>query len=153
MIPFVRTAWELKEINKMVKKVGLERNEKFKLWIMVEVPSSAILVEEFIKDIDGVSIGSNDLTQLVLGVDRDSAILGERWFYELDPAVLWCLERVVTTCKKNGKTASICGQAPSFYPELTKKLVKWGTTSISVNPDVVGKTRHIVAGVEKELKK
>jgi len=153
MIPFVRTAWELKEINKIVKKVGLERNEKFKLWIMVEVPSSAILIEGFIKDIDGVSIGSNDLTQLVLGVDRDSAILGERWFYELDPAVLWCIKRVVTTCKKHNVTASICGQAPSFYPELTKKLVKWGTTSISVNPDVVGKTRHIVAEVEKELKK
>ncbi len=153
MIPFVRTTWELKTIKKIIEEVGLHQDKKFKLWIMVEVPSSAILIEEFIKDIDGVSIGSNDLTQLVLGVDRDSAILGKRWFHELDPAVLWCIERVVKTCKKSGVTASICGQAPSFYPELTKKLVEWGINSISVNPDVVDKTRHIVADCEKGLKR
>ena len=152
MIPFVRTTWELKEIRKLIEKVGLKQDKKFKLWIMVEVPSSAILIEEFIKEgIDGVSIGSNDLTQLVLGVDRDSAILGEKWFYELDPAVLWCLERVVKTCKKNGVTCSICGQAPSFYPELTKKLFSWGITSISVNPDVVDKTRYIVGKCEGKV--
>jgi len=152
MIPFVRTTWELKEISKIIEKVGLTKDEKFKIWIMVEVPSSAILIEDFIKEgIDGVSIGSNDLTQLVLGVDRDSATLGGRWFNELDPTVLWCLERVVKTCKKHKITSSICGQAPSFYPELTKKLVKWGITSISVNPDVVDKTRHIVAECEGRL--
>jgi len=152
MIPFVRTAWELKEIKKIIEKVGLRQDKKFKLWIMVEVPSSAILIEDFIKEgIDGVSIGSNDLTQLVLGVDRDSAILGEKWFYELDPAVLWCIERVVKTCKKHGVTVSICGQAPSFYPELTKKLVSWGITSISVNPDVVDKTRYIVGQCEGKV--
>jgi pyruvate,water dikinase len=152
MIPFVRTTWELKEIRKIIEIFDLTKDRKFKLWIMVEVPSSAILIEDFIKEgIDGVSIGSNDLTQLVLGVDRDSATLGERWFYELDPAVLWCIEKVVKTCKKHKITSSICGQAPSFYPELTRKLIKWGITSVSVNPDVVDKTRYIVAECEGKL--
>ncbi|MCX8178461.1 MAG: phosphoenolpyruvate synthase [Candidatus Aenigmarchaeota archaeon] len=152
MIPFVRTLWELDEIKKIIDKVGLSKDKKFKLWIMVEVPSAAILIEEFCKKgIDGVSIGSNDLTQLVLGVDRDSAILGQRWFNELDPAVLWSLERIVKSCKKYNVTCSICGQAPSVYPELTRKLVKWGITSVSVNPDVVDKTRHIVAEAEKGI--
>jgi pyruvate,water dikinase len=149
MIPFVRTTWEMRIIKRIIERVGLNKDKKFKLWIMVEVPSSAILIDKFIKDVDGVSIGSNDLTQLTLGVDRDSAILGQRWFHELDPAVLWCIERVIKTCKKHDVTSSICGQAPSFYPELTRKLVKWGVTSISVNPDVVDKTRHIVAQCEK----
>jgi pyruvate,water dikinase len=152
MIPFVRTTWELDEIKKIIDKVGLSKDKKFKLWIMVEVPSAAILIEEFCKKgIDGVSIGSNDLTQLILGVDRDSAILGKKWFNELDPAVLWAIERVVKTCKKYRVTCSICGQAPSVYPELTKMLVKWGVTSVSVNPDVVDKTRHVVAEAEKGL--
>ncbi len=152
MIPFVRTLWELDEIKKIVDKVGLSKDKKFKLWIMVEVPSAAILIEEFCKKgIDGVSIGSNDLTQLILGVDRDSAILGQKWFNEMDPAVLWALERIVKACKKHKVTCSICGQAPSVYPELTKMLVKWGVTSVSVNPDVVDKTRHIVAEAERGI--
>jgi len=152
MIPFVRATWELRQIRMIIKNMGLLDNKTFKLWIMIEVPSSAILIESFIREgIDGVSIGSNDLTQLVLGVDRDSSTLGKRWFYELDPAVIWCLERVVRTCKKYGVTSSICGQAPSFYPDLTRKLVKWGITSVSVNPDVVDKTRNIVADCEKGL--
>jgi len=150
MIPFVRAAWELRQIRMIIKEIGLLDDKTFKLWIMVEVPSSAILIESFIREgINGVSIGSNDLTQLVLGVDRDSSTLGKRWFYELDPAVIWCLERVVKTCRKYRVTSSICGQAPSFYPDLTKKLVKWGITSVSVNPDVVDKTRDIVANAEK----
>ena len=149
MIPFVRTAWELRYIKMFIRRADLHDQKNFKLWIMVEVPSSAILIEEFIKEgIDGVSIGSNDLTQLTLGVDRDSSTM-KRWFYELDPAVLWCIKRVVKTCKKHGVTSSICGQAPSFYPELTKKLVKWGITSVSVNPDVVDKARRIVGEAEK----
>src|SRR3989344_5892019 len=149
MIPFIRSAWELREIKGIIRNAGLYDYPKFKLWIMVEVPSTAILIEDFIREgIDGVSIGSNDLTQLTLGVDRDSAMLAQRWFNELDPAVLWCIERVVKTCAKTGITCSICGQAPSYYPELAKKLVEWGTTSISVNADAVEKTRHIVAKAE-----
>lgn len=152
MIPFIRSAWELREIKNTIKTAGLYDYPKFKLWIMVEVPSTAILIEDFIREgIDGVSIGSNDLTQLTLGVDRDSAMLAERWFNELDPAVLWCIERVVKACAKNGVTCSICGQAPSYYPDLAKKLVQWGTTSISVNADAVDKIRHIVAQAEKSL--
>ncbi|OGI14837.1 hypothetical protein A3K63_03955 [Candidatus Micrarchaeota archaeon RBG_16_49_10] len=153
MIPFVRTTWEIREIRKSLEKIGLKQDKKFKFWIMVEVPSTAILIEEFIKEgIDGVSIGSNDLTQLILGVDRDSSLLGERWFSELDPAVIWAIERVVKSCKEHGITSSICGQAPSVYPELTKKLVGWGITSVSVNPDVVDKTRHIVGVAEGKVK-
>ncbi|MBU5687872.1 MAG: phosphoenolpyruvate synthase [Candidatus Aenigmarchaeota archaeon] len=152
MIPFVRTLWELDEIKKIIDKVGLSKDKKFKLWIMVEVPSAAILIEEFCKKgIDGVSIGSNDLTQLILGVDRDSAILGEKWFNELDPAVLWALERIIKTCKKYKVTCSICGQLPSTHPEIVKQLVKWGVTSVSVNPDVVDKVRSVVAEAEKGL--
>lgn len=151
MIPFVRTTWELKQIKLMVDHAGLREDKKFQLWIMVEVPSSAILIEDFIKEgIDGISIGTNDLTQFVLATDRDSSTM-KRWFYEQDPAVLWCIKRVIKACRKNGITSSICGQAPSFYPELTRKLVKWGITSISVNPDVVDKTRRIVAESEKGL--
>ncbi|MEM5799177.1 MAG: phosphoenolpyruvate synthase [Candidatus Aenigmatarchaeota archaeon] len=152
MIPFVRTLWELDEIKKIIDKVGLSKDKKFKLWIMVEVPSAAILIEDFCKKgIDGVSIGSNDLTQLILGVDRDSAILGEKWFNEMDPAVLWALERIIKTCKKYKITCSICGQLPSTHPEIVKQLVKWGVTSVSVNPDVVDKVRSIVAEAEKGL--
>lgn len=151
MIPFVRTVWELREIKLIIDKVGLTKDKKFKLWIMVETPSSAIMIDQFIKEgIDGVSIGSNDLTQLVLGVDRDSAILGEKWFNELDPAVLWCLEKVIKTCKKYGVTSSICGQLPSTHPEIVNKLVRWGITSVSVNPDVVDKVRHIIGEAEKK---
>ncbi|MBD3155579.1 MAG: phosphoenolpyruvate synthase [Candidatus Aenigmarchaeota archaeon] len=149
MIPFVRTIWELRQIKMMIKESGLSDDNKFQLWIMVEVPSSAILIEDFIKEgIDGISIGTNDLTQFVLAVDRDSKTL-KRWFYEQDPAVMWCIKRVIKTCKKQGISSSICGQAPSFYPELTKNLVKWGITSISVNPDAVNKTRKIVSDAEK----
>ncbi|MBS3053946.1 MAG: phosphoenolpyruvate synthase [Candidatus Aenigmarchaeota archaeon] len=152
MIPFIRSAWELREIKSIIRASGLYDCPKFRLWIMVEVPSTAILIEDFIREgIDGVSIGSNDLTQLTLGVDRDSAMLAERWFNELDPAVLWCIERVVKACAKKGITCSICGQAPSYYPDLAKKLVQWGTTSISVNADAIDKTRHVVAQAEKLL--
>lgn len=153
MIPFVRSLWEIKEIRKSLEKVDLKQSKNFKLWIMVEVPSTVVLIDDFINEgIDGVSIGSNDLTQLTLGVDRDSALLGSRWFNELDPAVLWSIEKVVKSCKKHGITSSICGQAPSVYPDLTKKLVKWGITSISVNPDVVDKTRYIVGKAEGKVK-
>ncbi|MEM5793563.1 MAG: phosphoenolpyruvate synthase [Candidatus Aenigmatarchaeota archaeon] len=150
MIPFLRTTWELRRIKMILREVGLLEDRTFKLWIMIEVPSSAILIEEFLKEgVDGVSIGSNDLTQLVLGVDRDSTILGKRWFYESDPAVVWCLERVVKTCKKYKVPCSICGEAPNLYPELTRQLVKWGVTSISVNPDSIDRIRRIVSDAEK----
>jgi pyruvate,water dikinase len=119
--------------------------------MMVEVPSNVVILEDFAKvGIDGVSIGSNDLTMLTLGVDRDNEKISAG-FDELNPAVLWMLERTIKKCHKLGLTSSICGQAPSDYPELTRQLVKWGITSISVNPDVIPQTRQLIYEAEKEI--
>jgi len=151
MLPFVRTVEELTEVKKLVSAAGLRRSANFKLWMMVEIPSNVISLEDFIKvGIDGVSVGTNDLTMLTLGVDRDNEQVAAV-YDELDPAVLWSLERVVKTCAKHKITSSICGQAPSEYPSLVKKLVKWGMTSVSVSPDVIGKTREIVHEAELDL--
>ena len=153
MIPFVRTPEELKQVKKIVTANGLSRSASFQLWLMVEIPSNVILLEEFLKvGIDGVSIGSNDLTMLILGVDRDNAALAEL-FNEQDPAVSWALEKVIKICHKKGVTVSICGQAPSVYPDLVEKLVQWGITSLSVNPDAIERTRSLVYEVEKKLVK
>ncbi|PIS21970.1 phosphoenolpyruvate synthase [candidate division WWE3 bacterium CG08_land_8_20_14_0_20_41_10] len=151
MIPFVRTVEQLREVKKLISAGGLRRSGMFKLWMMVEIPSNVILLDDFIDEgIDGVSIGTNDLTMLTLGVDRDNAKVAGV-YNELDPAVLWSLEKIVTTCKKRKITCSVCGQAPSEYPELVEKLVKWGVTSVSVSPDVVEKTRGIVYNAEHKL--
>lgn len=153
MLPFVRTVDQLKQAKKLLSSFGLTRRGSFKLWMMVEIPSNVIMLQEFIDaGIDGVSIGSNDLTMLTLGVDRDNSRVANV-YNELDPAVLWSLERIATICKKNGISCSICGQAPSEYPDLVKKLTEWGITSVSVSPDVIGKTRKIVFDAEKELMK
>ncbi|MDD4874012.1 MAG: phosphoenolpyruvate synthase [Dehalococcoidales bacterium] len=151
MIPFVRTVEELKRTKAILEQEGLIRSEDFKLWMMVEVPSNIFLMEKFLSvGIDGISIGSNDLTQLILGVDRDSARLAST-FDERNEAVMIALERAITVAKSMGVTASICGQAPSVYPELTEKLVSWGITSISVSPDMIGTTREIIAKAEAKL--
>ena len=150
MIPFCRTVNEFLEVKKIVNSLGLRRSGDFHLWMMCEIPSNVILLEDFIKSgIDGVSIGSNDLTMLTLGVDRDNSKISQN-YNEMDPAVLWLLEKIVKTCAKNNVTCSICGQAPSNYPELTEKLVNWGITSVSIAPDVIDKTRHIVYLAEKK---
>ncbi|PKH46779.1 phosphoenolpyruvate synthase [Dehalococcoides mccartyi] len=123
MLPFVRTVDELVKVKRILEDEGLKRGPDFKLWMMVEVPSNIFLIDKFIDaGIDGISIGSNDLTQLILGVDRDSEMLRET-FDERNEAVLVALEKAVTTAARRGITASICGQAPSVYPELTEKLV------------------------------
>ena len=120
--------------------------------MMVEVPSNIFLMEKFIAvGIDGISIGSNDLTQLILGTDRDSQKLSHI-FDERNEAVQMALEKAVTTAKKMGITCSICGQAPSVYPELTEKLVQWGITSVSVSPDMIDVTREIIAKIEAKQK-
>ena len=151
MIPFIRTVEELQQIKLILSEAGLRRSGTFKLWIMVEVPSTVILLEDFIKEgIDGVSIGSNDLTMLIMGVDRDNYKVANV-YDENNPAVLWALEKIVRTCAENEITCSICGQAPSEYPELVEKLVTWGVTSVSVNPDVIEKTREIVYNAEKKV--
>ena len=151
MIPFVRTVAELAGTVKIMEGEGLKRSDKFKLWMMCEVPSNVILLEKFIAvGIDGISIGSNDLTQLTLGIDRDSAKLAST-FDERNEAVMMSIEKVVRTCKSLGVTCSICGQAPSVYPEITEKLVEWGITSVSVSPDMIDITRDIIAAAEAKL--
>ncbi|MFZ5424820.1 MAG: phosphoenolpyruvate synthase [Patescibacteria group bacterium] len=151
MLPFVRTLDQLKDMKHLLSTLGLKRSASFKLWMMVEIPSNVLLLDEFIDiGIDGVSIGTNDLTMLTLGVDRDNEKVA-KVYTEMDPAVLKSLEIIVTTCKKRGITCSICGQAPSVYPELVEKLVDWGITSVSVSPDVLAKTRGIVYEAEKKL--
>ncbi len=152
MVPFVRTVNELEQTIKILEQEGLKRSHDFKLWMMVEVPSNIFLMEKFLKvGIDGISIGSNDLTQLILGIDRDSAKLAKT-FDERNEAVLIALEMAIKVSKSMGVTSSICGQAPSVYPELTEKLVSWGITSVSVSPDMIGTTREIIARAEKKLK-
>lgn len=148
MIPFVRTPHELFQVKKLIADHGLLRSPTFKLFMMVEIPSNVILLDKFIDiGIDGISIGSNDLTMLTLGLDRDNGEVA-RDFNELDPAVLWSLKRAITKAKKRGVMASICGQAPSNHPELVEKLVKWGVTSISVSPDAIDRTREIISWAE-----
>ncbi|VVB58454.1 putative phosphoenolpyruvate synthase [Candidatus Anstonella stagnisolia] len=151
MIPFVRRIGEIRAVKDILKSVGIHRTRDFGLWIMVEVPSTVFLIDDFCKEgIDGVSIGSNDLTQLILGIDRDNSTLADG-FDERNAAVLKAIETVVKTCKKNGVTCSICGQGPSVYPDFAEKLVGFGITSMSVNPDAVERTRRIVASAEQKV--
>ena len=151
MIPFVRRIGEMRAIKDILREMEIYQTRDFKLWIMVEVPSTVVLIDQFCKEgIDGVSIGTNDLTQLTLGIDRDNATLA-KGFDERNEAVLRSLKHVITTCKKYGVTTSLCGQAPSVYPEFAEKLVEYGTTSMSVNPDAVERTRKIVASAEKKI--
>ncbi len=153
MIPFVRRTDEFAKVKEMVEKSGLNKaaDPDFKLWIMVEVPSAVIEIEKYCQmGIDGVSIGSNDLTQLLLGLDRDSSAVAEE-FDERYPAVQDFIKKTVETCRNYGVTCSICGQAPSVYPEVAQKMVEYGATSISVNPDMIEQTRKLVAGVEEKI--
>jgi len=153
MLPFVRTTWEVEKALAIMKEEGLERSRDFKVWLMAETPSIVLLADEFSKlDIDGYSIGSNDLTQGVLMADRDSGLLADMgYFDERDPAVKRAIEMLIKVAHKYGKTVSICGQAPSVYPEFTEFLVRTGIDSISVNPDVVVATRELVASVERKI--
>lgn len=151
MIPFVRTPAELKGVKQLLAEHGLIRGDEFKLWMMVEVPSNVIILDKFIDvGIDGISIGSNDLTQLVLGIDRDSEMLADS-FDERNEAVMAAIQTAVAVARRRGITVSICGQAPSVYPEVTEKLVEWGVTSVSVSPDMIDQTREIIANAEAKL--
>ncbi len=153
MIPFVSSVEEMSEVKKLVAASGLHRGSSFKLLMMVEIPANVILLDDFLDvGLDGVSIGSNDLTMLILGTDRDNSEVASQ-FDERNPAVLWALEKTVKTCAKRKVLCGICGQAPSQYPELVEKLVSWGITSISVNPDAIDRTREIIYHAEeKEIK-
>ena len=152
MLPFVRTTWELEKVKGIMAEEGLVQNENFKIWIMAEVPSVVFQAEEFAQMVDGFSIGSNDLTQLVMGADRDSGILNNMgYFDERNEAVKRAISILIKAAHKYGKTISICGQGPSQYPEFAEFLVQEGITSISVNPDTVAYTRRLVASVEQRI--
>ena len=149
MLPFVRTVDELIEVKKIIASSGLKRGKDLLLYMMAEIPSNFIILEDFIKaGLDGISIGSNDLTMLVLGVDRDNSRLTES-FNEMNKAVQIAIEKIVKTCSKYKILCSICGQAPSNYPELVKNLIRWGINSVSVAPDVINKTRRIIYNIEQ----
>ena len=151
MIPFCRTVSELREVKKIMAATGLKRGGSFKLWLMVEIPSNVILLEEFINEgIDGISIGTNDLTMLTLGVDRDNSRLASLYSEE-DEAVRELITQTIKTCKRLGVTASVCGEAPSTYPNFLKMLVRLGTTSVSVDPDVIESVRENISQEERLL--
>jgi pyruvate,water dikinase len=151
MLPFVRTTPELARCRELVAASGLPARRGFELWIMAEVPSVLFNLERYAAlGIAGISIGSNDLTQLVLGADRDSEQLAEV-FDERDPAVVEYLERLIPLARGLGLKTSICGQAPSVYPEYADLLVRAGIDSISVNPDVVDRTRRLIDAAERRL--
>ncbi len=153
MIPFVRTLEVFKKTVKIMREEGLDNrvNRDFQLWIMVEVPSACFMIEEFCREgIDGVSFGTNDLTMLILGVDRNDVSVQEI-YDERDLAVLRAIAYTITVCKKHGVTTSICGQAPSVYPDYLEFMIRCGCTSISVNPDVVIASRRMVAMVEQKI--
>jgi len=137
MIPFVRTIDELKDVITLMAEYGLNRGEQqLKIYMMCEVPSNAVLAEEFLAHVDGYSIGSNDLTQLVLGLDRDSSIVANL-FDERNEAVKKLLQYVISLCNKKGKYIGICGQAPSDYPDFAEWLMQVGIKNISLNPDTI----------------
>ncbi|MFC1625646.1 phosphoenolpyruvate synthase [Patescibacteria group bacterium] len=151
MIPFVRSPEELAKVRRLVATEGFFEKSSFKFWMMVELPVNIILLEDFIKvGIDGVSIGSNDLTMLLEGVDRDNSEVASA-FNERSPAVSWALKRIIRICNKNKVTSSICGQAPSQYDDLVEDLVRWGVTSISVNPDSVDRVRGVISKAEAKI--
>ncbi|HEX5829574.1 MAG TPA: putative PEP-binding protein, partial [Gemmatimonadaceae bacterium] len=151
MIPFVRTGSEFRECRRLIDASGLTSDPRFELWVMAEVPSVVAWLEEYARlGASGVSIGSNDLTQLVLGVDRDSEVLSSL-FDERDRAVLATIRAIITECKRLGLTSSICGQAPSVHPGYAEQLVRWGIDSISVNPDAIETTRRHVAAAERRV--
>jgi pyruvate,water dikinase len=139
MIPFCRTTEEFNKVIDVMEEFKLTRENGLKVYIMCEVPSNVILAEEFCKIVDGFSIGSNDLTQLTLGLDRDSHLVSHI-YNERNPAVKKMLEMVITTAKKNNVKIGICGQGPSDYPDFANFLVDIGIDSISITPDALYKT-------------
>ncbi|MCW4055024.1 MAG: phosphoenolpyruvate synthase [Candidatus Bathyarchaeota archaeon] len=152
MLPMVRTLWEAKQVLEIMKEEGLERSRDFKVWFMAETPSIAIMADEFSKLVDGFSIGSNDMTQGVLMIDRDSERLGQMgYFDERDPAVKRIIAHLIRVAHENGCTVSICGEGPSNLPDFAEFLVRAGIDSISVNNDAVVATKKHVASVEQKI--
>jgi len=152
MLPVIRTVWEAKQCLEIMKEEGLERGRDFEVWFMAETPAIAIVADEFSKLCDGFSIGSNDMTQGVLMIDRDSERLGLMgYFDERDPAVERIIAHLIRVAHGNGVTVSICGEGPSNLPDFTEFLVRSGIDSISVNNDAVVRTRQLVASIEQKV--
>ena len=152
MLPFVRTEWEIKDIIGMMEEEGLVRGPDLKLYMMAEVPCNIFMADMFSQYCDGFSIGSNDLTQLIMGADRDSRILGKMgYFDERNPAVTRAIAHLIKVAHANNTTVGICGQAPSVYPEFTEFLVREGIDTISLNHDTVIKTKQIIASAEQRI--
>jgi len=151
MIPFCRTVEEGRLVQAEMAKHGLERGvDGLEIYVMCEIPSNVILAAEFAEIFDGFSIGSNDLTQLILGVDRDSAIVAPI-FDERNAAVKTMIAQVIRTCREHHRKIGICGQAPSDYPDFAQFLVEEGIDSISLNPDTVIKTTLAILEKERDL--
>jgi pyruvate, water dikinase len=151
MIPFCRRVEEGERVVALMKQLGLERGKDgLEIYVMCEIPNNVLLIDEFSRVFDGFSIGSNDLTQLTLGVDRDSALVAFE-FDERDPGVKKMLQLAVEGCRRNRRHCGICGQAPSDYPELAEYLVRLGIDSISLNPDTITKATRSILEVERRL--
>lgn len=150
MIPFCRNIDEIKKVTALMAEQGLQRSADFKVWLMAEIPANIILADQFNEYVDGYSIGSNDLTMLVLGCDRDNDTVSHI-YDERNLAVKRAIRHLIDVAHKGGKTVSICGQAPSVYPEFAEFLVRSGIDSMSVNPDTVKYTRKMIAQVEQRI--
>jgi pyruvate,water dikinase len=151
MIPFCRTPEEAKKVIEVMKKFGLVQGEDgLEIYVMCEIPSNVICADQFADIFDGFSIGSNDLTQLALGLDRDSSLVAHI-YDERNDAVKRLVAQVIEVAKKKGRKIGICGQAPSDFPDFAEFLVECGIDSMSLIPDTVVKTRLAVAKKEKEL--
>ena len=147
MVPFVRTVQEAREVVAMMSKHGLTRGENgLRLIMMCEIPSNALLAEEFLEFFDGFSIGSNDLTQLTLGLDRDSSLVADR-FDERDAAVKILLKMAITTCNRLNKYVGICGQGPSDHFDFAQWLMEAGIQTMSLNPDTLLETWRKLASI------
>jgi pyruvate,water dikinase len=146
MVPFVRTVAQGKQVIELLEQNGLRRGvDGLKIIMMSELPTNALLADQYLDDFDGMSIGSNDMTQLALGLDRDSALVADL-FDERDEAVKALLSMTIEACKARGKYVGICGQGPSDHPDLAKWLVAQGIESVSLNPDTVVETWMFLAG-------
>lgn len=150
MIPFCRNVEEAEKVTAIMAEQGLRRGKDFKVWLMAEIPSNIILADQFNKYVDGYSIGSNDLTMLILGCDRDNDTVSHI-YDERNLAVRRAVRHLIEVAHKDGKTVSICGQAPSVYPEFCEFLIKSGIDSISVNPDTVKFTKRLAAQIEQRI--
>jgi pyruvate,water dikinase len=150
MVPFVRTLTEARRVVELLEENGLKRGENgLRLIMMCEIPSNALLADQFLAYFDGFSIGSNDLTQLTLGLDRDSSLIAES-FDERDPAVKALLRMAIQACRRANKYVGICGQGPSDHPDLARWLMEEGIESLSLNPDTVVDTWLYLAEEAKE---